>query len=242
MIRILMEEAKAEFKKDARAPEFILPTLALPVAFYGLFAIAIAGSPGNAGYLLATFGVFAVMGPCIFGFGINVAKERETGWLLLKRAVPASPLAYLAAKILTTVLFLTAALIPVYLVAYFGAGVRLSAPVWGALALVHLLSAGPFVLIGLILGFSLKSNAAVGVSNLVFLVLAAIGGLWLPITALPAFLQAFAVVLPSYHLAEIALAVSGAPGDHSLGVSLLAIAAMTAALSGLALWRWQSQR
>ncbi len=90
-------EIGAECLKLLRAPEFIAPTLILPVVFYTMFAVILPGSNQNAPYLLATFGVFAVMGPALFGFGAGVAQERERGWLKLKRAVPAPAFAYIAA-------------------------------------------------------------------------------------------------------------------------------------------------
>jgi len=68
-------EAGAEIYKALRAPEFLLPTLLMPVAFFSLFAIVLPGSSDNTGYLLATFGVFAVMGPAVFGFGVAVANR-----------------------------------------------------------------------------------------------------------------------------------------------------------------------
>ncbi len=48
-------------------PEFAIPTLILPVMFFTLFGVIIPGSRDNAVYLLSTFGVFAVMGPALFG-------------------------------------------------------------------------------------------------------------------------------------------------------------------------------
>jgi DNA-binding CsgD family transcriptional regulator len=71
-------EARAELVRSFRMPESALPTLLLALAFYGLFGVALArpGS-GTAAYLLATYGVFAAMGPALFGFGAGVGYERE---------------------------------------------------------------------------------------------------------------------------------------------------------------------
>ncbi|MFT5276619.1 MAG: hypothetical protein ACI97K_000214 [Glaciecola sp.] len=46
-------EAGAELLKAIRAPESIIPTLGMPVAFYALFTLVIPGSNNNAAYLLA---------------------------------------------------------------------------------------------------------------------------------------------------------------------------------------------
>ena len=41
--------------------------------------------------LFATYSVFGVMAPGLFGFGVAVAIERERGWLALKRVAPMPP-------------------------------------------------------------------------------------------------------------------------------------------------------
>lgn len=209
MIRSFLSETGSEVLKARRAPEYVVPTLMLPVAFYGLFAVAMAPGADASRYLLATYGVFAVMGPAIFGFGIGVAQERESGWLAWREAVPASRLSFIAAKALVTVLFGMMALALVYAMAGFIGGVALSRAHWTAMFSIHLVSVVPFVLLGLSLGFALPSNAAVAVANLVFLLLAAFGGLWMPLSMMPDFFQTIALALPSFHLGQLALAASG---------------------------------
>lgn len=235
-------EIGAECLKLIRAPEFIAPTLVLPVVFYTMFAVVLPGSSQNAPYLLATFGVFAVMGPALFGFGAGVAQERERGWLKLKRAVPAPAFAYIAAKTAATVIMAAAALALVYAAAGLLAGVALERATWALLLTVHILSALPFVFAGLTLGFLMGANAAVAAANLVFLALALLGGLWIPIIVFPGVMQQMAWALPSFHLAEIALAASGAAGERPVGLHLTVLAAMTAALALTASAAWLRQR
>ena len=246
-LNAFFNECGAEILKAVRAPEYILPTLLMPIAFYLLFAFALSGgSSDNALYLLATYGVFAVMGPSIFGFGIGVANERDRGWLSIKRASPSPSISYIGAKIMVTIIFASLAVIPIYLAAGFGAGIELPRAAWALLLCVHLLSVIPFVLIGLALGFTLSSNGAVAISNIVFLGLAALGGLWMPAFLFPKALQTVSVNLPSYQLAEIALAVVDAPsqtgGERVPSENLLIIIIMTLLLAGLALWAWSRQR
>lgn len=242
MLDAWANEVGAELLKSLRAPEFIVPTLALPVAFYALFGVAISSGDQASVYMLATYGVFAVMGPAIFGFGAGVANERDRGWLKLKRAAPAPAISYIGAKLFATLFFATLALLLVYAVAGFVAGVELPRTTWLLLLGVHLSCAVPFVLIGLTLGFSMGSNGAIAVSNIVFLAMSALGGLWLPIFILPSALQSFAAYLPSYHLGEIALSIVEAPGERVLMNNLLPVAAMTAILAGLTVFAWLRQR
>jgi len=241
-LKTLRLEVGAEILKAMRAPEFILPTLLFPVAFYLLFGIVLAGDSNNASYLLATYGVFAVMGPAIFGFGVAVATERTMGWLSLKRAAPAPPFAYIFAKIITTVLFASLAVALIYIVAGFAGGVELRRGVWALLLLTHILACIPFILIGLLIGFVFKANGAVAFANLAFMGLAVLGGLWIPVTVFPDLMQVIAKWLPSYHLGEIALKVSGAQGERSLGPHLAVVANMTIFLTAAVFFFWRRQR
>ncbi|MGK0369972.1 MAG: ABC-2 type transport system permease protein [Glaciecola sp.] len=235
-------EAGAELLKALRAPEFIIPTLGMPVAFYVLFAIVLPRNASSAAYLLATYGVFAVMGPAVFSFGITVANERDEGWLSLKRAAPSRGFSYIGAKVCSTLLFSSMSVAIIYAVAGFGAGVAMPTPTWALLLITHILATFPFILIGLCIGFLCNGNAAVAVSNLLFLTFASLGGLWIPIMLYPEGLRTFAQFLPTYHLSEIALCVSGAPGQRNITYNLIAISLMTMVLLGATALAWTKQR
>jgi ABC-2 type transport system permease protein len=237
-----IRETSAEILKAFRAPEFIFPSVLMPSCFYLMFAIVLPGASNKAAYLLATYGVFAVMGPSIFGFGVGVATERDRGWLQLKQAVPASAFSYIGAKLTTTVLFSTLALLPIYLIAGFFGEVELARATWFSLFGMHVLAAFPFVFIGLILGFCLSSGGAVAVANIIFFSLSILGGLWFPVFTFPPLMQDIALFMPSYHLGELALAIVGAPGEHASGFNGISILIMTLILFSLALVAWVRQR
>ncbi len=241
--KTLGSDTGAELLQAMRAPEFYIPTLALPTAFYFLFGIMMSrGGAQAAQYLLASFGVFAVMGPSLFGFGANVSSEREKGWLMLTQAAPVSGLSYVLSKLLTTVIFSAAALLPIYILAGFVGGVEMARGQWLTLFACHLLAVAPFSFIGLAIGFSFASGGAIAVCNIAFLGLAVLGGLWFPISLFPGVLQTVALGLPSYHLAELCLWATGATGDREPFTLLLIIIAMTGGLAALALAAWSRQR
>jgi ABC-2 type transport system permease protein len=235
-------ETGAEMLKLVRAPEFILPTLVLPTVFYTLFGVVMPTGEGVSAYLLATFGVFAVMGPALFGFGAGVAQERERGWLKLTRAVPAPAAGFMLAKTLATVTMAGLALALVYAVAAFAGDVSLPPQTWALMLGVHLLTAVPFLLAGLAIGFTFATNGAVALANLLFLAFAVLGGLWIPVQVFPGFMQNAAWWLPSFHLAELALAASGAPGERPVPLHLGMVGAMITGFALLAAFAWVRQR
>ncbi len=238
----LLTECSAELLKVVRAPEYMIPTLVFPVAFYTFFGVVMPQGAGASEYLLATYGVFAVMGPAVFGFGVAVANERDRGWLDLKRASPASGAGYILAKIAVTLLVASVSISLVYAVAGFAAEVAMPRNTWILLFLTHITATLPFILIGLFIGFTLSVNAAVAVANLVFMGLAILGGLWIPISLYPSSMQSFAQFMPSYHLGEIALYVSGAPGEHVFNRHAVILAITIVVLAILTLMAWSRQK
>lgn len=237
---LLWAETGAEWRKAWRQPAFALPTLLLPLAFYALFGIVLARpGGGNAAYLMATYGVFASLGPALFAFGAGIASERETGQLALKQVSPLPVPVVLGAKLLTCLGFTGLVVMALYALAGWGGGVVLPRQAWVSLALVHLLAAVPMGLLGLVVGLSFGSSAAMGVTNLLFMALAVLGGLWIPVFLFPGWMQALAQAMPSYHLAELALATSGyAIRGHAAGHGAAALG-FTLAFAALVALAWR---
>lgn len=228
-------EAWYEWRRLLRTPSYVIPTLLFPALFYVLFGLMLNKGKGDAAqYLLATYGVFGAMGAGLFGFGVTVAIEREQGLLTYKRALPMPPGAYLVAKMVTAVLFASAifALLAA-LAAAFG-GVSLSIAQWLLLALVCTLGVLPFCAIGLFIGTLVGGQGAPAVVNMLFLPMAFLSGLWLPLKLLPSWIAGMAPVWPAYHHAQIALKVIGLDGGGLLAVHIGVLVGVTALFAALA--------
>ena len=219
-LRIYLLEAKHEFLRMLRTPSFALPVLLFPALFYTLFGLLLNRADGGmaARYLLATYGVFGVMGAGLFGFGVVVAMERERGFLAYKRALPMPPGAYLFAKMAMAMLF--SALISAMLAVLAGTlgGVSLAPWQWLALLAVDVAGVLPFCAIGLFIGTLVGGQGAPAVLNLLYLPMAFLSGLWLPLKMLPPLFATLAPAWPPYHLAQVALRVVGMDGGGSMAV------------------------
>jgi ABC-2 type transport system permease protein len=230
-------ESKYELLKALRLPVFAIPALTFPVFFYVLFGLSFTPPGGGGGgmrmatYLLASYGAFGVMGAALFNFGVGVAIERGQGWLLLKRATPMPPSAYFLAKIVTAMAFGAACLAMMSALGVLFGEVRLEPAAWLGLFGVVIAGALPFCAFGLLLGLVLGPNSAPPMVNLIYLPSAFASGMWIPIQVLPRFFKAIAPALPSYHLAQLALAQIGA----SQGGSLAGHAAYLAGFSAVCL-------
>jgi len=229
LARIYLLEAKLEFLKLWRMPAFAVPTLAFPVLFYAFFGLTFKapGSFSMATYLVATYGAFGVIGASLFGFGVGVAVERGQGWMLLKRASPMPPGAYFAAKIAMSMLFGSLIITMLYLLGALFGGVELSVGGWALLAAVHVLGALPFCAMGLALGYFAGPNSAPAIVNVIYLPMAFLSGLWIPIQVLPELVQTIARFLPAYHFGQLALKVISADQGQPVAEHLGYLAGLT---------------
>jgi len=229
-----LQEARSEILRYLRNPGFIVPMLAFSSVFYLMFGVVL--NHGNAGaqrYLLASYAAFGVMGPGLFGFGVSLGAERENGLLTLKRALPMPPLAYLLGKMAMAMLMAAMVMALLLSLGLFAAHVPLAAAQVVAMLATGTFGVLPFCALGLLVGTLVKGQAAPGMVNLVYLPMAFLSGLWLPLSMLPKALGSIAPAWPSYHLNAL-MQVAVGTQHGSVASHLLALAGFTAAFLLLA--------
>jgi ABC-2 type transport system permease protein len=206
-----LEEARSECLRYMRNPAFMLPIMLFPALFYLFFGVLMAKSEGAdaARYLLASYGVFGVMSPGLFGFGVSLALERDGGLLIFKRALPMPPGAYLLGKMLMAMAAASVVILLLLAMALLLGHVALSLTQTGALLLTGVLGVLPFCALGMFVGTVIKGQGAPGMLQLIYLPMAVMSGLWFPLSMLPKFLQWIAPIWPSYHLDVIAMDAVG---------------------------------
>ncbi|MCW5567686.1 MAG: ABC transporter permease [Dokdonella sp.] len=241
--RSYMLEAKCEFMRMLREPAFCVPVVAFPAMFYLLFGVLLnKGSAGAAQYLLATYGAFGVIGAAMFGFGVTIAMDREKGYLPLKRTQAVPTGALLVAKMVMAALFAVIISVVLGVLAITLGGVSLAPWQWAALLVVNVLGVLPFAAIGMFFGSLVGGNAAPALLNVLYLPMAFLSGLWLPLSMLPAFLSRIAPAWPAYHLGQLALKVVGHDDGGATWLHLLALAVVTIAFFVLAQRRLSAAR
>lgn len=212
-----LKEIKYEFLKNLRLRVYSVSTIMFPTMFYILFGLVM-GSASIQGvrtpaYLIATYGVFGIMGTALFGTAAGLAAERGLGWLQVKRASPMPPAAYFVGKVMMSMLF-GAIVISLLLILGMSFGHVSLAP-FEVVKLFSILILGclPFCAMGLALGYFAGPNSAPATINMIYLPMSFCSGLWIPIIFLPKFFRQLAHLLPPYHLAQLALRCVGG-GDE----------------------------
>jgi ABC-2 type transport system permease protein len=243
ILRAYAQEARYEFLQALRAPAFAFPFLLLPVPLYLFFGVVMAGSspevlanPALGNFIFAGWCVVSVMGPALFGVGMGIAMERDSGALKLKRALPSPPGAHLIAKMLMSMAFAALAVGLVAVSALVAGKITLSAGALASMLVVLIVGALPFCAIGLFIGAFTSSNAAPAFANLVYLPGMWLSGIFIP---LPEVMRPWVVIWPAFHLDQVALGVAGVTEFSFMSplVSTAVLVGVTVLFGGLALRR-----
>jgi ABC-2 type transport system permease protein len=236
---IYLRETRSEFVRMMRTRAFSLSVIGFPLMFYTLFGLLMnrgehVGGLSVARYLLGGYAVFGAVGAALFGIGIGLAMEINAGWLELKRASPMPAVIYLMAKCTMAVLF---GVVIVSLLVGMGVAfghVSLTVVEFGKMLGLTVASAVPFACMGLLLALVVPANSAAGVTNLLYLPMSFLGGLWMPINILPHFLQVMAPALPTYQAAQLMLATLGYPSRGTTASHWTYLVGFTLIVLGLA--------
>lgn len=205
-----LQETRSEIVRYLRNPGFLLPVILFPNVFFVMFGLVMNHGNGEAArYMLASYSSFGVMAPGLFGFGVSLALERDSGLLTLKRALPMPPGAYLLGKMLMAVLVALAVGALLLALALGVSHAPLAPSQAGTLLVVDALGVLPFCALGLFVGTLMKGQGAPGLLNMIYLPMAFLSGLWFPLHMMPPLLRQLAPIWPSYHLNALALSAVG---------------------------------
>ena len=213
--RLALRHARANTVELFRQPGYWLPSVLLPALFFLFFGITGARAVGEdpraqaAGLgsevVVTPFLLFGLIGVVFFQFGVGIAEERRQPWETTLRVLPLPASARFAGRVLTALVFCTAAIACVGVLALATTQVRLTAADWAPWLASVLAGAVPFGLMGLTLGYAATPKAALPIANIGFLLLSFGGGLFVPPEALPSFVAAVTPYLPTNHYLRFAL-------------------------------------
>ena len=228
--RMLVAQARANFLELWRVPAFSIVSVALPVMFFAFFGLPnINGHLGGARagpYLLVSYGAYAVMSVMLFSFGMRVAVERGQGTTVLVRATPLRPGVFMAARIITSLVFALLTLVVLFAFGIVAGRISLPATTWADMMGRLLAGSVPFLGLGMAVGYMSGPNSAPAIINLIFLPMSFASGIFVPIQFLPDWIRQIAPYLPTYRYAQFAWGSVGAKTDP-VGTSLAWLAGWT---------------
>jgi len=237
----LLAFARFEVARLLRSWKFLAITVGFPVIFYMLFLHD--QSPGKIVDGAVTWRVYLMVSMCCFGAlvaalnagGSRLSMERSSGWARQLRVTPIPAWSYVTTKVVASMVVVLPVLVLVELVGMGFGGVSLSVAKWFELTGLLWVSAIPFAILGIFVGFMVHAETAYPVVTGLMFVLGYFGGLFNPVSHMSPSLQTAARILPSFHQASLGLGLL----DHQgFGIEDALVLVAYAALLGLAvIWK-----
>lgn len=227
-----------EMGRLLRSWKFLIITVGFPVIFYMLFlgdrtaGKVIDGTVPWRTYLMVSMCSFGALVAGLTAGGARLSAERSSGWARQLRVTPMPAWSYVGAKAAAGMLVILPVIALVEIVGATFGGVHLALVTWFELTAVLWVTALPFVVLGIFIGFMVHAETAFPVVTGLMFLLGYFGGLFNPVSSMPSALQTAARILPSFHHAALGLALLD--GRSLSAEHWLVLAAYTAAL-GLAI-------
>ncbi|KQX07535.1 MULTISPECIES: ABC transporter permease [unclassified Leifsonia] len=245
-VQLTLLHAKYSIIETARIPIALIGSLAFPSLALLFFVVpqrTVADDPVFATQAVISLCVFAVMSNALFGFGLTISEAREKPWDPYLRTLPAPGVARVLAHVFSTGALGLAAIIPVIVIG--GLATAAQAPLGNVLAgFVALAVSGlTFMFIGICIGYSMPSKAAIAVVQVVMFALAFIGGLFLPPFLFADWLNTISMFTPSRQARELVIwAVQGGELEPWVWLGVLAWTIVTFTLALLLFRRDEGRR
>ncbi|HEX5120609.1 MAG TPA: ABC transporter permease [Pseudonocardiaceae bacterium] len=222
----MLSLVRLEVRRMLVDSRFLILMLAMPIAMYLLFTNIFGNTPpvdGMSQYLRAMIAMaaFGAIGAALMATTPRIAVERTNGWLRQLRTMPVPARSVITAKVLSAMLWGLPAIVLVDVTAVLDHGVHLAAWQWLATTALLWVGTAPFAALGTLLGYLTDGDTAFGVMFGIYLAIAALGGLWMPVSILPSAVQRVAAALPSDRFAELGWRVAVGSAPSATGVAIL---------------------
>lgn len=219
---------RLEVTRALRNKKFLFFSLLYPA---GLFLVITAGQGedvevGDSGlglpaYFMVSMASFGALTAVLVGNSEQIAREREKGWVRQLRLTALPGHGYVLAKMASAAVVSLPSILVVLVVGAAVKGVRLDA--WQWLALLGLIWAGSlvFAALGVAVGYLATGDAVRPLTMLIYFGLSMLGGLWLPSTNFPHWLQDIADWMPTRAYAALGQAVEAGGAPHLRDILVL---------------------
>ncbi|MFE3855573.1 ABC transporter permease [Streptomyces griseorubiginosus] len=188
-------------------------------------------------YMMVSMASFGALTAVLMGNSERIAKEREGGWVRQLRLTTLPGRGYVLAKTASAAVVSLPSIVIVFVVAAAVKDVRLDA--WQWLALTGAIWAGSlvFAALGVAIGYLATGDAVRPITMITYFGLSMLGGLWMPTTTFPQWLQDIARWLPTHAYAALGQAIEQSRAPHAQDIAILVVS--FALFAGGAAWLYR---
>jgi ABC-2 type transport system permease protein len=238
MTSLTLTHTRFQLLETFRMPIAVVGSAFWPAASMLAFVVPFTGrDPVLSTYATVSMVTFAVMSTNLFQFGVGVSEDRAQPWDPYVRTLPAGALPRFAGRLLSGLALMLFSLLPVVLIAALLTEATVTPLAFLTVIATTVLIAVPFILMGLAIGYSMPSKAAVVVAQVLFFPLAFGGGLMTAPGGAPGFVEDLAPYLPTGGAVRLMWA---AVGDYPVNPgSVVSLIGWTVILCGVAVWAYR---
>ena len=232
---------KLELTRALRNRKFLFFSVVYPSVIFLLVSNQTGDVDGSglsvAKYVMVSMASFGALTAVLMGNSERIAKEREGGWVRQLRLTPLPGRGYVLAKTASAAVVSLPSIVVVFLVAAAVKDVRLDT--WQWFALTGAIWAGSFVFaaLGVAIGYLASGDAVRPITMIVYFGLSILGGLWMPSSSFPTWLQDIAKWLPTHAYAALGRAIEQSRAPHAQDLAVLAVS--FALFAGGAAWLYR---
>ena len=199
---------RLEVRRLLRNRRTLLITVVMPVIFFLIFGLNSAYASQRAGhgnvsaYVMISMALYGAILATASG-GAMVSIERAAGWSRQLRLTPLSPLAYIATKMLTSLVLGLSAVLAVYATGIITGKPAMPTRLWVITALCVWVGSLLFAAFGLFIGYLMPSENVMQIMSFALMLCAFGGGLFIPLNQFSSTLQTMATFTPLYGLNQL---------------------------------------
>ncbi|WP_242090386.1 ABC transporter permease [Curtobacterium sp. DN_7.5] len=233
-----------ETVRQLRNVKAMVFTFAIPVVMLLVFGAAYGSQLDQATglrYLTVTTLQMASYGAMMAALGqaFAIVTERSIGWNRQLRVTPLSGWGFMVSKLIAAMAFAAVSIGITVTVSVVALHASLDAGHWLAAAVGIWCGVVPFALIAILIGQFAGPSFAQPLFMVVFMGLAILGGLWVPLSVMPNWMGSVAHLLPSYWLNRIGQMGAGATGSTGMLEPALVLTGWAVALAAVIVWRYR---
>ncbi|MBK3643192.1 MULTISPECIES: ABC transporter permease [unclassified Streptomyces] len=216
---------KLELTRALRNRKFLFFSVIYPSVIFLLVSNQSGNVDGSglsvAKYVMVSMASFGALTAVLMGNSERIAKEREGGWVRQLRLTTLPGRGYVLAKTAGAAVISLPSIVVVFLVAAAVKDVRLDAWQWFALTGAIWAGSLVFAALGVAIGYLASGDAVRPITMIVYFGLSILGGLWMPSSTFPGWLQDIAKWLPTHAYAALGRAIEQSQAPHAQDIAIL---------------------
>lgn len=235
---------KLELTRALRNRKFLFFSVIYPSVLFLLIAGSADGKEKVDGtgltlptYMMVSMASFGALTAVLMGNSERIAKERQSGWVRQLRLTTLPGRGYVLAKTASAAVVSLPSIVVVFAVAAAVKDVRLDAWQWCALTGAIWAGSLVFAALGVAIGYLTTGDAVRPITMITYFGLSILGGLWMPTTTFPGWLQDIARWVPTHAYAALGQSIEQSRAPQAEDIVILVV--FFALFTGGAAWLYR---